>query len=251
MEPAALAAPSTDTHRGNAAAPPSVGDDIRQQLEHDIASGLLVPGARLDVKMVAERFGVSRTPAREALLQLSAAGLIDFQPRRGGRVTQLEPPEVLGMIEVLVVLEAHAARLAARRMDEAQRRALAAAHAEAGRAAAAGDAAGYADANLRLHQLIYQGSGNGCLNNQIVQLRGRLAAHHPLSFERPGRMKSSHAEHQAIVQAVIDGDEAAAEAAMSTHITVGGTAQAEMLLRWASAQPRSSRASRTPSSREI
>jgi len=211
-----------------------IGQDIRQQLEHAIVSGELPPGTKLDVKTVAERFGVSRTPAREALLQLAAAGLIDFQPRRGGVVMGLAPHEIFAMLEVLVLLEAQAARLAARRMSTEMRADLAVIHQRAQQACDASDAAAYGEANLHLHQLIYQGASNDYLRAQVVQLRGRLAAHRPVSFERPGRMKASHAEHGAIVEAVIDGDEDGAEAAMKRHITVGGTTQAEMMLRWVS-----------------
>lgn len=219
------------------AASQAIGQDIRQQLEQAIASGELPPGTKLDVKTVAERFGVSRTPAREALLQLAAAGLIDFQPRRGGVVMGLAPHEIFAMLEVLVLLEAQAARLAARRMGAELRADLAAAHQRAQEACSAGDATAYGEANLLLHQLIYQGASNDYLRAQAVQLRGRLAAHRPVSFERPGRMKASHAEHEAIVQAIIDGDEEGAYAAMSRHITVGGTSQAEMMLRWVSPRP--------------
>ena len=101
-----------------------VGAKVWRQLEHDIATGQLPPGSRVDVKSVAERFGVSRTPAREALLQLAAAGLIDFQPRRGGIVITLDPGAALAMVEVLVVLEAQAAQLAAARMGDDERAAL-------------------------------------------------------------------------------------------------------------------------------
>ncbi len=102
----------------------TVTDEVRLALEDDIRQGRLRPGDALDVKAVAERFGISRTPAKEALLQLAAAGLMHFSPRRGAVVTRLEPREVFGMLEVLAVLEAEAARLSARRMSNEQRQAL-------------------------------------------------------------------------------------------------------------------------------
>lgn len=208
----------------------TVTDGVRRQLEAEIRSGRLPPGSVLAVGEVAERFGISRTPAKEALLQLSTAGLVDLQPRRGAIVTRLQGSVIFGMLEVLVALESEAARLAARRMSDAQREALAAANVAAGAAVAAADAARYADLNAEIHGLIYDGAGNDFLKRQIVDIRDRLAAYRPVSFERPGRMKASHAEHSAMVEAVVRGDEPEAHRAMAAHISVGGTAQAELML---------------------
>ena len=209
----------------------TVTDEVRLALEDDIRQGRLRPGDALDVKAVAERFGISRTPAKEALLQLAAAGLMNFSPRRGAVVTRLEPREVFGMLEVLAVLEAEAARLSARRMSNEQRQALDAVQREAEQAVENDDIPAYTALNLRLHDLIYQGCDNSYLAGQIVRIRERLAAYRPVSFERPGRMKASHREHGAIVRAIVRGDEPEAQRAMTEHITVGGTAQAELMLR--------------------
>lgn len=215
--------------------PTTVTDDVRRALEREIREGRLPPGSQLGVKDVAERFAISRTPAKEALLQLAAAGLVDFQARRGAVVTKLEPAAIFGMLEVLVVLESEAARLAARRMGEPQRQALQAAQDAAGLAVEQDDTAAYTEANMRLHRLLYEGAANECLHKSIVDLRDRLANYHPVSFERPGRMKASHREHAAIVQAVVRGDEMEAHQCMTAHITVGGTAQAELMLRFSRA----------------
>ena len=208
----------------------TVTDGVRRQLEAEIRNGRLAPGSVLAVKEVAERFGISRTPAKEALLQLSSAGLVDLQPRRGAIVTRLQADVIFGMLEVLVALESEAARLAARRMSDAQGTALAAANVAAGEAVARGDAADYARRNAEIHALIYDGAGNAFLKRQIVDIRDRLATYRPVSFERPGRMKASHAEHSAMVEAVVRGDEPEAHRAMTAHISVGGTVQAELML---------------------
>jgi DNA-binding GntR family transcriptional regulator len=208
----------------------TVTDGVRRQLEAEIRNGQLPPGSVLAVKEVAERFGISRTPAKEALLQLSSAGLVDLQPRRGAVVTRLQASAIFGMLEVLVALESEAARLAARRMTDAGRAALAAANVAAGEAVARSDVARYAELNAEIHRLIYDGAGNDFLKRQIVDIRDRLAAYRPVSFERPGRMKASHAEHSAMVEAVVRGDEPEAHRAMAAHISVGGTAQAELML---------------------
>lgn len=208
----------------------SITDDVRRALEADIRLGRLPPGSALAVKDVAEKFSISRTPAKEALLQLAASGLVIFQPRRGAVVVKLDPAEVFGMLEVIVILEAEAARLSARRMSEAQRNELRAVHQEASSAVEKGDVAAYTLANFKLHELIYEGASNNCLHQSILTVRSRVSIYRPITFERSGRMKSSHREHTAIVDAIVHGDEDAAHEAMTAHITVGGTAQAELML---------------------
>ncbi len=206
-----------------------VGAKVWRQLEHDIATGELPPGSRIDVKSVAERFGVSRTPAREALLQLAAAGLIDFQPRRGGIVITLDPRAALAMVEVLVVLEAQAAQLAAGRMSDDERAALQSAQLTGEAAAERGDGTAYADANEQFHELIYRGARNDYLHHQIVDLRSRLAFHRPVALAQPERMRASNTDHALIVAAILKSDPEAARLAMTNHIAVGGTTQAELM----------------------
>ena len=91
-------------------------DALRDTQEDEIMVGQLATGIRLEEVALANRFGVSRTPMREALLQLAAAGLIETQPRRGAVVARIGPQRLQDMFEVLVELEAMAARLAARRV---------------------------------------------------------------------------------------------------------------------------------------
>jgi DNA-binding GntR family transcriptional regulator len=225
------AAPYTRLMRSAAASEPTVTDGVRQTLEQDILTGRLPPGSTLDVKAVAERFGISRTPAKEALLQLAAGGLISLQARRGAVVIQLDARTVISMLEVLALLEAEAARLSARRMSAAQREQLARVHDEAGEAMARGDAALYGELNATLHRMVYEGAGNAFLHQQVLHLRGRLVAYRPALFERPGRMKASHREHAAVVGAIVRGDEPEAFEAMTRHITVGGTAQVELMMK--------------------
>jgi DNA-binding GntR family transcriptional regulator len=212
----------------------TVTDSTRIALEEDIRQGRLGPGDTLDVKAVAERFAISRTPAKEALLQLAAAGLVTFVARRGAVIRRLEPREVFGMLEVLAVLESEAARLCARRMTRSQRELLAQVQLHAASAVGQDDIAAYTSLNIEMHGQIYSGCSNTYLEEQILKIRERLAAYRPVSFERLGRMRASHSEHEAIVSAIISGDEPNAYKAMQEHITVGGTAQAELMLKMTS-----------------
>ena len=90
--------------------------DLVQKLERDIVTGVLKPGDKLDERSLSERFGVSRTPVREALQTLAGSGLVATMPRRGTIVAAITVAELIEMFEVMAELEAMCARLAARRM---------------------------------------------------------------------------------------------------------------------------------------
>jgi DNA-binding GntR family transcriptional regulator len=204
-------------------------DQIAEQLGEEIAAGTLAPGSRLDERSIGERFGISRTPAREVLLQLSSAGLVRFVRRQGALVLSLSPREVVSMIEILVALEGEAVSLATRRMEPHEREQIAKQYASAARAVGRMSVQGYSRANSLFHDAIYAGCRNKMLADEIKKLRLRLAPYLRHSFVRQGRLRSSHAEHHAILQAIQNCDERAAETAMRQHILNGGNLFADML----------------------
>jgi DNA-binding GntR family transcriptional regulator len=204
-------------------------DQLAEQLGQEIEAGQLAPGSRLDERSIGERFGISRTPAREVLLQLSAVGLVQFLPRRGAVVLGLSPQEVVSMIEVLVALEGEAAALATRRMETVERDNLARDYAERTADIADISLEQYSEINNALHEAIYAGCRNGFLTAEIRRLRVRLAPYLRSNFVARGRLRSSHEEHQAIVSAILACDEDAAERAMRNHLLNGGNLLADML----------------------
>lgn len=205
-----------------------VSEEIRRQIETDIAQGRLLPGAKLDEPYLSRRFGVSRTPAREALFALAADGLIQFRSRNGAEVAGLGPQEAIERVEVLTALEGEAAGLAARRMTEAERLALQELHLRAETSVRAGDNAAYIRDNADFHAAIYSGARNGYLAREITaRLRTRLFRQQALA--RRAQLHASWEEHAAIVEAILAGDDAAARQAMRTHINSGGTIFADLM----------------------
>lgn len=95
--------------------PTNITDRIRLAIENEILSGVRPPGSAIDDKEVAKQFDASRTPVREALLMLSAQGLVDIAPRAGIYVHRPTAAELVATIEALTELEAVVAGLAARR----------------------------------------------------------------------------------------------------------------------------------------
>lgn len=195
---------------------------LREALEDDIVSGRLRPGQRLDEVGLAERFGVSRTPIREALIQLSVSGLVEIRPRRGAFVTLLGPRQLLESFELMAEMEAACARLAAQRMGPDDRKAIAAAH-EACRAAVADDDhSGYYAANADFHGAIYAATGNRVLFGEASRLQRALQPYRRLQLNVPRRMAASFAEHQGILDALLAGAAVEASDLARAHVLVQG-----------------------------
>ncbi|MGE0153805.1 MAG: GntR family transcriptional regulator [Reyranellaceae bacterium] len=207
----------------------SLRDTIFEQLSAEIASGGLPPGSYLNEKTIGERFKISRTPAREVLLQLSSAGFVNFVPRRGAVVLSMPTQEVVSMIEVLVAIEGEAAALATRRMEATERRQMAENYAHAIGAVEEITTAEYSKANILFHDAIYAGCRNRILVGEIKKYRLKLVPYLHHNFVSRGRLRSSHAEHAAILSAIQSGDERGAEAAMRHHILNGGNLLADVL----------------------
>ncbi|MCW0000746.1 GntR family transcriptional regulator [Pararhizobium sp. YC-54] len=195
---------------------------LRDQIENGIFSGTLPAGKRLDETQLASQFGVSRTPVREALMQLSAIGLIEIRPRRGAIVAEPAPHRVYEMFEVMAELEAMAGAHASRRHTQADRTALLAAHEDCARSAQTADADAYYYANESFHAAIYDASHNGFLQEQCLALHRRLRPYRRLQLRVRNRMENSLAEHDRIVKAILDGSADEAAAALRAHIAVQG-----------------------------
>jgi len=215
----------------------NLSDKIREALEAEIVSGKLFAGSRIDEQALMDRFEVSRTPAREAILQLISAGLVTTVPRQGAVVATLSLAEYIAMLEILMALEGLAARLSARRMPTAQRQLLQKAHEACARAAAADDAEAYGQANRAFHEIIYDGSLNDVLARQLRAMRLRMRHPQRTLFDRPNRIRHSLAEHEGIVRAILEGDEEAAYRAMTGHISSGGNVYADAIASMPASRP--------------
>jgi DNA-binding GntR family transcriptional regulator len=194
---------------------------IRRHLETDIAEGRLEPGARLDEQDLAKRFGVSRTPVREALRLLAADGLAELRGRQGAAVRIITLPTVLEMFQVMGELEGLCARLAARRITPGQRQRIAEAH-EALKASAGHGADAFYEANQAFHEAIYDASANAFLAEQTRSLRNRVAPYRRRVTAMPSRIADTLREHEAVMTAIFDHDPEAAHSAMRAHLSLLG-----------------------------
>jgi len=203
--------------------------DIRAALQEEIESGKLPPGAPLDERALAARFEVSRTPVREALQQLAARDLVRIAPRQGVTVARLSIAKVRAMLEFISELESLAAKLAARRLDDELSRQLDDALARCQEAGVSGGAAEYTLANALFHEVIYAGSRNIYLAEQIRQARRMIQRYRVKDFQNKLQISKSLQDHLRIARAIQAGDEAAAAQTMLLHVPVGSTGFSEFL----------------------
>lgn len=193
-------------------------EELRLQLADEIVRGVLAPGSALDETDIARRFGVSRTPVREALRQLVASGLVEARAHRGAVVAQPSLERLTGMFEAMAELEALCAGLAAERMTAAERQRLEAIHDELRVLSHAGNPERFHEVNERFHNAIYAGSQNDYIAEMTLATRVRVQPFRRAQFRNLGRLAKSQAEHDRVVVAILRGDKNGAAAAMRAHI---------------------------------
>ena len=192
--------------------------NIRASIEHDIVSGKLSPGAKLDEEALAAKYGASRTPVREAFQQLASQGHIELRPHMGAYVAQLGVSELGQMFETMAFLESACAELAALRHTAEDRQLLGDAHDACVKAAKKKDPDAFYAANAHFHQCIYAASQNDYLCADTLRLGNRLEAYRRASTFHRGLMALTIKEHEKILQAILDMDAAAAAGRMRGHL---------------------------------
>jgi DNA-binding GntR family transcriptional regulator len=190
--------------------------DLYALLLDAIDRGDYAPGARLVEAELAERFGVSRTPVREALNRLETQGVVARDARRGVVVASLDYDQLGELYAVREVMEALAARMAARHASPAEIALLV--EMVAADRARAEDTAALSRANKAFHRQLHRASHNRYLIQMLDAMRRSLALLSSTTLAVPGRGAQSVEEHGEIVAAIAARDEEAADAATRRHI---------------------------------
>jgi len=196
-------------------------EEIREQLIEDILNGKLAPGARIVETKIAQQFGVSQGPVREALRDLELFGFVVSSPFRGTQVRRISTEELLEIYPIRAALEGVAARAAAVRIDQATLERLQELIGVMREAAARDDHRAEADADHNFHHAIVKASGNHMLEH--VWQTMRLSITTCLTTSITHRSLHEIAErHVAVVDALRSGDPDRAEAAIRRHIEEPG-----------------------------
>jgi DNA-binding GntR family transcriptional regulator len=191
---------------------------VVEAVREAIVKGEYAPSQRLIETDLCERFGTSRFIARAALQELSARGLVEFQPNKGARVRNISLDEAIEITEIRMLLEAHAAARAAKRVTQAEAGQLRAIVAGMHTAVAGSDLLSYIDLNARLHGAIRDIAAHPTSARLLAQLRDQTVRHQFILSLGPGRPAVSLPQHEAIVTAVTEHDPAGAEQAMREHL---------------------------------
>lgn len=202
------------------AGPGTQSNQLAQQLEEMIFSGQLRPGEKLEEAAIAAKFGVSRTPVREAIQRLVATGMVEVRRRKGTIVTQLTMPRLIGMIEMMAELDVLAARLAARRATPEEREGIKDILDRA--RTAVGDQLAYTRLNREFHWSLYAATHNQYLEDVALRTWKVLQPYRNFRLDQASRRRNSLAEHEAIFEAIRTSDGDLAAAKMASHVKVGG-----------------------------
>ena len=194
-------------------------EELRNLLADEIMRGRLAPGMPLEELEIARRFGVSRTPVREAIRQLAASGLVEARAHRSAIVTRPSSARLRDMFDVLSELEALCAGRAAVAMSDDERRLLQGFHDGLAELVSRRDPKRFHAMNERFHGAIYAGSHNDYLAELAAATRARLSPYSRLQFHAAGRLTLAYAEHARVVEAIMRRDREAAAAEMRAHIT--------------------------------
>lgn len=195
-----------------------LSDRIRNALTDEIAEGVLAAGTALDEQQLADRFGASRTPVREALRQLSVSGLVEIRPRRGVFVMSMTPEMVMDMFEAMAEIEAVCVRLATYRMSPLERSHLLRLHQDSTAMVQAGDVDAYDAFNRDFHEALYRATHNSILAEQALALRTRLNAFRRTQLRHGDRIVQSRNEHDGVMAAIAEGDGDTAARRMRAHM---------------------------------
>lgn len=204
---------------------------IVEALLTDIVRGKLRGGQRLVTESLAERFGVSHTPIREALITLAGVGIIDLSPNRGALVRRVTQRDVREILQVRRVLECEAVRSACGRIELSVLASLAADLERLTRRSHDNPAAFVREArrtDSALHDLVAMSCGNAFLAHELERLRTLFRAFRDVSYAQHAarhdvrRLSEEAREHLEIVVALQAGDAREAARCMSRHIRAGG-----------------------------
>lgn len=197
-------------------------DRVFRELEEMVTTGEFGEDGRLDEAKLAEHFGVSRTPVREALQKLSQSGVVEQIPRRGVFVRKLDPGELFQLFEFMAELEAACARLAAKRISDAAISELESINKRCMAAVRKADTEAYYSENEQFHRIIYEQSGNAALATEALKLQRRLRPFRRLQLRIRGRLAQSMQEHEDIVSMLTAGNSDGVADALRAHVSVQG-----------------------------
>ncbi|TNF63447.1 MAG: GntR family transcriptional regulator [Burkholderiales bacterium] len=200
-------------------APRALYEEVAELLRQRIFRQELEPGSWIDELKIAEEYGISRTPLREALKVLAAEGLVTMKVRRGAYVTEVSEKDLADVYHLLSLLESDAAGVVAGRASAEQREELHALHRELEEAV--GDRERFFSVNESFHLRLLEMADNRWRLQMVTDLRKVMKLNRHSSLFKTGRIEESLAEHRAIMAALDSRDSGLAIRRMREHFQHG------------------------------
>jgi DNA-binding GntR family transcriptional regulator len=206
-------------------------DELIERLRDMISEGDLAPGTRVSEKLLCLRFGVSRTPLREALKVLASEGLLDLLPNRGSVVAELTLSDIEEMFPVMGQLEALAGELACRNISEEEIAEIRLLHYQMILHYTRAERSAYFKLNQEIHSTILRAARNRTLANLHRSLAGRIRRARYLANMSQNRWARAVEEHEQILEALVARDGERLSSVLKHHLANKMEAVRESLLR--------------------
>lgn len=199
-----------------------IGQQVTDSIREAIIEMRLLPGDRLIERELVAWSGVSRATIRESIRELAAESLVQIIPQRGAVVASPTLKQAGEIYEIRAILEGLAGRQCAQNATPAQVKALRKAVEAFRKAQATGAKTSMLALKTKIYDALFDGSGNTTIQEMLSRLQARVTVLRSISMSQPGRLESTVAELQRVVEAVEAGDPDAAEAACIAHVHAAG-----------------------------
>lgn len=206
-------------------------EKILETIRDAILKGDLKPGEKVAEPELAERFGISRTPIREAFRQLESEGYLTVVPRKGAVVAALSEQDIQEYYAVKSILEGYAAELAAEHLTEKELAKLVSINERLKQLAAEGDVKSFYKIHHEFHETFLKAANNSKLYELINQLGQKFTRLRMASLSVEGRMAISVSEHDKLLDAFRNHDGKAAENLIKKTAEIGGKVLLENMAR--------------------
>jgi len=170
-------------------------------VKDSIINGRLKPGERVPEHEIAENFGISRTPIREAFRQLESEGFITVIPRKGAVVSPITAKDVSEFYAIKSLLEGYAAGLACTKFTEKELKKLTQINKQMQKCATKNDVQGFYRLDNQFHEIFLSSCGNDKLCVLAHQIAQQFERFRIMALSMPGRMKTSIKQHEDIIKA--------------------------------------------------
>jgi DNA-binding GntR family transcriptional regulator len=212
-----------DIRPSGSLSPRALYEEVAELLRQRIFKRELEPGSWIDELKIAEEFGISRTPLREALKVLAAEGLVTMKVRRGAYVTEVSTQDLTDVYHLLSLLESDAAGVVASKATKEELKDLQDLHKELEVAGKPGkeNADQFFAVNERFHMRLLEIANNRWRDQMVADLRKVMKLNRHNSLLKTGRIAESLQEHRAIMAALVERDDALTRQRMQEHFANG------------------------------